>query len=468
MRTSLKLAISALSLSLAASCVNTGRTVEATGCGQAQAMSYQGQDFCVYTSPIIETRFDCPPQAPFEHLLTEHEIPVCAPSSELPEGFTDWLEDEHQRWSGADPDPVLQPPTPGSSCQHGIGQGCDDRPAPISGATLLDGSQVAAKLAQLIWNDVPDAQLLAAAQDGSLGTRSGVRLQTLRMLEDPRAQAGLDDFWSTYLGLDDIGEQSRDPAIYPTFNAQLAELTRASTLSFIHELTISRDVDVRRLFDTDELHVNKDTAALLGLNPNDYGDAWSVAAISGRAGVQSHPSFLIAQGGYNTRTMPSIRGVSLKRMLCQQIPPPPDNVEPSPEPTNTPMTGRQQLEAITSPPACAACHALIDPPAFALEGFDSIGQTRTQDNSLPIDSSGDLDGVVFNNLSEFATLYSQDPRLTSCLTTKLTEHLFDGPIQDQNTILSAALIAWGQRGYRVTELIAILVSSDLLFYEPAP
>lgn len=466
MRTPFKLAITALSLSLSASCVNTGRTTEAADCGQAQAMSYQDHNFCVYTNPIIETRFECPPQAPFEHILTEHEIQVCAPESELPEGFTDWIDEEHQRWEGSNPDPIVQPPTPVSACEAGIGQGCNDTLAPKSGATLLTGSQIATKLAQLIWDDAPDAQLLAAAQDGSLSTRSGVRLQALRMLEDTRAQGPLNDFWSDYLGLNDITSQWREPATYPNFSPQLAELTRTSALTFIHDLTMVRGDDVRALFKSSEVLVNQDLAPLFGLNPNDYSaQSWDLAAPQDRAGIQSHPSFLIAHGGSGSHTQPSIRGVALKRLLCQEIPPEPANAQAPKAPNNTPMTGRQQLVEQTSDAACAACHNLIDPPAFSLEGFDNIGQPRAVDNGLPVDISGDLDGASFNTIHEFATLYSQDPRLTSCITRRLAEHLLDTSLQAQNSVLSAALIAWGQQGYKFPELVLILVSSDLFLYE---
>jgi len=101
----------------------------------------------------------------------------------------------------------------------------------------------------------------------------------------------------------------------------------------------------------------------------------------------------------------------------------------------------------------------------ALEGFDNIGQPRAVDHGLPIDISGDLDGAGFNTINEFATLYSQDPRLTSCITRRLAEHLLDTSLQAQNSTLSAAHITWGQQGYKIPELVLILVSSDLFLYE---
>ena len=41
-------------------------------------------------------------------------------------------------------------------------------------------------------------------------------------------------------------------------------------------------------------------------------------------------------------------------------------------------TIREQLDAHRTSPVCANCHRVIDPPGFALEAFDPIGQFRTR------------------------------------------------------------------------------------------
>jgi len=41
-------------------------------------------------------------------------------------------------------------------------------------------------------------------------------------------------------------------------------------------------------------------------------------------------------------------------------------------------------------PACAGCHALMDPIGFSLENFDAVGLWRTNDGGFPIDASGQL------------------------------------------------------------------------------
>ena len=58
--------------------------------------------------------------------------------------------------------------------------------------------------------------------------------------------------------------------------------------------------------------------------------------------------------------------------------PPPPNTPPLKENTEgaKPTTVRERLEEHRRSPACASCHATMDPLGFALENFDAIGQWR--------------------------------------------------------------------------------------------
>ena len=51
--------------------------------------------------------------------------------------------------------------------------------------------ELGARLAWLLWASLPDDQLLDAAQAGQLSTPAQVAAQTRRMLDDPRARAGM-------------------------------------------------------------------------------------------------------------------------------------------------------------------------------------------------------------------------------------------------------------------------------------
>ena len=66
---------------------------------------------------------------------------------------------------------------------------------------------------------------------------------------------------------------------------------------------------------------------------------------------------------------------------------------------------RQAMEEHRANPACAGCHARMDPIGFALENFDGIGAWRDTDNGVVIDATGKLpDGSVFQGSAGLSRL----------------------------------------------------------------
>ncbi len=67
---------------------------------------------------------------------------------------------------------------------------------------------------------------------------------------------------------------------------------------------------------------------------------------------------------------------------------PPPNVETTLEGGDGPAANasvRERLEAHRRDPACASCHAIMDPIGFTLENFDLVGAWRETDGGRPID-----------------------------------------------------------------------------------
>ena len=79
----------------------------------------------------------------------------------------------------------------------------------------------------------------------------------------------------------------------------------------------------------------------------------------------------------------------LTRVLCGAVSPPGMVPELKVPPPGLPL--RKHFEAHASQPACAACHARLDPVGFAFEAYDSTGKYRTVDSSgQPVDATGSL------------------------------------------------------------------------------
>jgi hypothetical protein len=72
-------------------------------------------------------------------------------------------------------------------------------------------------------------------------------------------------------------------------------------------------------------------------------------------------------------------------------------------------------------PACANCHARMDPIGFALENFDAVGQWRDHDGSNALDVSSKLpDGTVVDGVAGVKQLILKDPqRFVGAMTEKL-------------------------------------------------
>jgi hypothetical protein len=133
---------------------------------------------------------------------------------------------------------------------------------------------------------------------------------------------------------------------------------------------------------------------------------------------------VLAVTSYTTRTAPTIRGKwVLENILSAPPPAPPPNV-PSLESSNKDgksLSVRQMLELHRANPACASCHARMDPLGLSLENFDAIGQWRTSDAGNAIDASGVLlDGTKVEGPRELRqALIAQKTMFVKTVTDKL-------------------------------------------------
>jgi hypothetical protein len=114
-----------------------------------------------------------------------------------------------------------------------------------------------------------------------------------------------------------------------------------------------------------------------------------------RGGLLGQGSLLTITS-YANRTSPVLRGKwVLENLLSAPPPPPPPDVPAlkveSTEPGKL-MSMRQAMTMHRAAPACAGCHARMDPIGFALENFDATGKWRDHDDGGRIDASGAFPG----------------------------------------------------------------------------
>ena len=258
----------------------------------------------------------------------------------------------------------------------------------------LSDVEVASRLSFFLWGSIPDEPLLDAAERGALTDPVELEAQVRRMLADPRARSLLDDFAVQWLHLRNLEDVTGDPVPFPDFDDNLVEAFREETTLFLAS-AVAEDRSVVDLLDADYTFVNERLARHYGI-PGIYGSRFRRVALPDReqrGGLLGHGG-LLALTSYPTRTSPVLRGKWLLDTILGAPPPsPPADVPALPERGDGGRTTsvRDRLERHRQAPACATCHASIDPPGFALEQFDGLGAWRTTDEfGNPIDATATM------------------------------------------------------------------------------
>jgi hypothetical protein len=123
-------------------------------------------------------------------------------------------------------------------------------------------------------------------------------------------------------------------------------------------------------------------------------------------------------------------------------------------------TTRQKLEAHRSVATCAACHSVMDPLGLGLENFDGIGAFRSTQAGLPIDASGDLDGVAFQDARSLGVALKNHPKLGECASRSIFRYAVGHiEVTSEEPVILALSQAFGQGNYRFRALLAAVVQS---------
>jgi len=254
--------------------------------------------------------------------------------------------------------------------------------AKVAGAEI-DDFALASRLSYFLWSSMPDASLFAAARSGRLRRSAELREQVERMLKDEKAEAFIENFLGQWLDLRDIDFTEPDGKLYPEFDEALKHAMLGETRKVFKRM-LREDRSLLEFVDADWTVLNERLAEHYGID-GVRGCEFRVVKLpkdSVRGGVLTQASVLKVTAN-GTNTSPVLRGVwVLENIMGEPAPPPPPGV-PAVEPDiRGATTLRQQLDKHRDSERCAACHAKIDPPGFALESFDVIGGHRTWYRSL--------------------------------------------------------------------------------------
>ncbi|MEQ1501015.1 MAG: DUF1588 domain-containing protein [Myxococcota bacterium] len=272
------------------------------------------------------------------------------------------------------------------------------------GAFTLTGWEVATALSYTLYGTTPDAALLQHAADGDLDTPEGVAAVAGTMLADPRTLGAAADLVEVWFDLGQLDTVSRD-GLTPELRDAMRQETRdvvedvAAAGGSLADLMTTRYTIVSPLLAT---HYGLPGSGRVDLDGETYG------------GLLTHGSVLTTHGK-PSGSGPIQRGVTVReRLLCEDLPPPPSNLDTSPPEVDPTLSTRERYEQHSADPACAGCHDKIDPIGFGFERYDQLGRWREDDGGHPIDDRGAIDDVAFAGPFDLAEVLLDDPRFRTC------------------------------------------------------
>ena len=324
--------------------------------------------------------------------------------------------------------------------------------------------ELASRLSFFLWSSIPDDELLALAGRGALTESDVLTAQVARMLADPRAAALVENFFGQWLYLRNLGRLQPDAELYPVFDDKLRHAFRRETELFLAG-QVREDRSVLDLLRAPYTYLNEHLARFYGV-PGVYGSHFRRVELTDgrRAGLLGHGSILTATS-YANRTSPVLRGKFVLESILGAPPPPPPPDVPALEEDGSaarPQSTRARLEQHRRNPACATCHAKIDPLGFALENFDPIGRWRETDNGVPVDASGTTaDGTTFDGPVELrqALLARQDLFIATVTRKLLTYALGRGLEYYDQPAVRQIMRRAAADDYRWSALVGAIVDS---------
>jgi hypothetical protein len=259
--------------------------------------------------------------------------------------------------------------------------------------------EIASNLSYLLTGNMPDTELMAAADSvaaGSLTAAAMIDQQAQRLLtaSDPRSQFAVMGFMNGWLGLDRLYTTAKDDTVF-TLTKALQDDMASETRNLIME-AFNGNGGMRELLTANHSFLNASLAQFYGLSTAGMGTQFVsvpfTASTLRDGGLLAHATFHIGYSRPDTSS-PTQRGHMVRtRMLCQEVPPPPPGLDTEFKPIAA-QTTRERFEKGHSTGICYECHKLMDDIGYGFEHYDGFGRYRDNENGVAIDARGKLVNV---------------------------------------------------------------------------
>jgi hypothetical protein len=335
------------------------------------------------------------------------------------------------------------------------------------GLVPLTSYEVASRLSYFLFDTIPDAPLIAAADQDQLSTPAQVEAQARRMLADPRARPVVADFNYQWLGFVRTENMVKDPVLFPNFTPAIGQALHDSAVRFMDHVFWEEN-SLRALLTDSHAFANNALAPFYGVPaPGSAALQMVTANASQRTGILTQPGLLAGLSG-PVEDSPVRRGLLvLQSFLCRTPSPPPPGVNTNPPmfDPNAPSTTRQRLATRHAVGSCLGCHAAMDEIGFAFENYDAAGMWRTEESGLPVDSTSQLTGTDVDGSFTGAVALSQkladSQQVADCVSYQWLRYAL-GLNTGQINVAAARSIAgaFSAAGGSFSELLVAVAKSD--------
>lgn len=356
----------------------------------------------------------------------------------------------------------------------------------------LDDYELASRLSYFLWASMPDDELLRLASKGELQKDEVLTSQVKRMLRDPKSRELSESFAVQWLRLDQLYTSQPDRRLFKQFYSGPQGKNTLHASQLVEALLLFETVQIenRSILEfvaADYTWVNQRLARLYGFDLDQHLDPQETAAAVGNRELPPSdrssndlwwrlPLADSSRGGYLTmsapltvtslpfRTSPVKRGAWILETVFNRPPTEPKVAfafEDDSQESAAAKSIRARFEAHRSQAACYSCHIRIDPPGFALEGFDAIGARRELDGGQPVDAQSEWNGHSFDGPAEFKTLLRRDPHE---FTRGFIEHLLSYALGRKLELADLPAVAQIQQkaresDYRLQQIVCEIVVS---------
>ena len=340
-----------------------------------------------------------------------------------------------------------------------------DQPVGTTGVTSLSQYELASRMSYFLWQSLPDDALLAAAAKSELSTGAQLDAQVKRMLQDPRAEALIDTFFTQWFELNAVDDASPSAAVYPHFSESIRGKFKTEARLFFKEI-IRGDHSLYDLLHGNYTFADAELAQFYGVAAPSSSTDFSKVDLTGshRAG-----NGVLGLGSILTLTSrPDETSVVRRgRWLMDNLLCPPPTPLPDATIDTSVVQGLDPADAVAyrkANPQCASCHAKMDPIGISLEHFDGIGQYRTSyPNAKMVNSNGQLpDGTQVDSATALGEVLGASDQFKACVVKKMVMFSLNRAISsDDRCTVNTIALAHVTPSTPVSAVISAIVQNDV-------